>query len=225
MINIPNWKRVLIAVTVILSFAYCIPSFLSANQRSWMEQNLPAWMPTKAVSLGLDLQGGSYLLLEADIPSVVKQRIEDTSNSIRAELRKENIDVQNLSTTSDGFKFDVNDKTQVSAAAKIVRVSDNSMIVKENGTTISATYDEKGLKDIRDQTMSQSIEIVSRRVNESGTKEPLIQRQGDNRILVQLPGINDPEHVKKTIGKNGKTNVPFGQHDWRRDGSSYGSNA
>ncbi len=204
MINIPNWKRVLIILVVILSFAYCVPSFLSKDSREWLEQNAPAFVPTKAVSLGLDLQGGSYLLLEADIPSVVKQRIEDTSNSIRTELTKEDIAVQNLSTTADGFTFDVTDKSKMDAAEKLVRVSDASLLVKDNGSTVTATYDNKALKDIRDQTMAQSIEIVSRRVNESGTKEPIIQRQGDNRILVQLPGINDPEHVKKLLGKTAK---------------------
>ncbi len=204
MMNIPLWKRVLLIVTVVLSFAYCVPSFLSQENRLWLEQHAPAFLPTKAVSLGLDLQGGSYLLLEADIPSVVKQRIEDTSTAIRTELRKENIDVKNMTTTIDGFAFDVENDISVEAAAKIVRVADATLIVKEKGKTVTATYDDKALKDIRDQTMSQSIEIVSRRVNESGTKEPIIQRQGDNRILVQLPGINDPEHVKKLLGKTAK---------------------
>jgi preprotein translocase subunit SecD len=204
MMSIPKWKKLLIIAVVSLSFLYCVPSFLSQEKRDWLSQNAPAWFPTSAISLGLDLQGGSYLLLEADIPSVVRQRIDDTMNAVRTDLRKDSISTNAVSAIENGFKVEVSSLDDVETARKIVRAADNTLVVTDTVKTITATYDDKGLKEIRDQTMAQSIEIVSRRVNESGTKEPIIQRQGDNRILVQLPGINDPEHVKKLLGKTAK---------------------
>lgn len=204
MINIPTWKKALIVITVALSFLYCIPSFLSQSQRDRLQEVMPSWFPTNAVSLGLDLQGGSYMLLQADIQSVVKQRIDDNITAIRAELKKENLESVSLSATSDGLILEMSNPDSISAARKIIRTTDENLSLSDDGKIIAAEYDDKGLKIIRDQTMSQSIEIVSRRVNESGTKEPIIQRQGEDRILVQLPGINDPEHIKKLLGKTAK---------------------
>lgn len=204
MMNIPLWKKVIVTLTVILSFLYCVPSFVSHDQRVWMEENMPAWFPTSAVSLGLDLQGGSYMLLQADIQSVVKQRIEDAASTLRTDLSKENIETKSISTDAAGITVELTKQDDVSATENALRTLDNTLIVSDKGLTVTAAFDEKGLKSIKDQTMAQSIEIVSRRVNESGTKEPIIQRQGEDRILVQLPGINDPEHIKKLLGKTAK---------------------
>lgn len=204
MINIPLWKRILIVTVVTFSFLLCVPSFLTTEHRESLKNALPSWIPAEAISLGLDLQGGSYMLLEADIPSVVKQKIEDALTSARNELRAEKLEVKSLTSTPEGLEAVANNANDVPAIRKAIRAADDTFVLTDDGLKISAKYDEKGLKTIRDQTMSQSIEIVSRRVNESGTKEPIIQRQGDNRILVQLPGINDPEHIKKLLGKTAK---------------------
>lgn len=101
---IPVWKRVLVFVTVVLSLAYCIPSFIGKDGRDWMTQNLPSWMPTKTISLGLDLQGGSYILLQADINSVVKQRTDDIMTSLRTELRKKNMEPAGVTPIENGIE-------------------------------------------------------------------------------------------------------------------------
>lgn len=204
MINIPTWKRVLVACVVVLSFLFCAPSFVGKDTREWMQTNMPAWFPTSAVSLGLDLQGGSYLLLEADIESVVRQKMDDNLTAIRSEMRKQDIVTQSAVTTPEGIKIESATADNFAAIRKIIRQTDEALTISDKGNALLANYDEKGLKTILDQTMAQSIEIVSRRVNESGTKEPIIQRQGERRILVQLPGINDPEHIKKLLGKTAK---------------------
>lgn len=204
MINIPFWKRILVVVVVTFSFLLCVPSFLNAENRESLKSALPSWIPAEAVSLGLDLQGGSYMLLEADIPSVVKQKIEDAVTATRTELRSEKVDAKSLTSDSEGLQAEANNADDLKIIRKTIRTADELFVITENGLKLTAKYDAKALKAISDQTMSQSIEIVSRRVNESGTKEPIIQRQGDNRILVQLPGINDPEHVKKLLGKTAK---------------------
>jgi preprotein translocase subunit SecD len=203
MIYIPLWKRITVIAVVLLSFLLCVPSFLSDAQRSQLGNVLPEWM-TKSVSLGLDLQGGSYMLLEADISSVVKDRIDNTITAVRNELRTEKIEVESLSADKKGLQVELLSEEDYSAVRKIIQTSDEALIVSQDKLMITAVYDDKGMKSITDQTMAQSIEIVSRRVNESGTKEPIIQRQGENRILVQLPGINDPEYIKKLLGKTAK---------------------
>lgn len=204
MIHIPLWKRILVVCVVTFSFLLCVPSFLNTEQRENLNSILPSWIPAEAVSLGLDLQGGSYMLLEADIPSVIKQKLEDTQVAIRTELRNEKIDLQSLRADPEGILIELNHLDHKEFVRKAIRAADENLTIVEDGQKITAQYDEKARKIISDQTMSQSIEIVSRRVNESGTKEPIIQRQGENRILVQLPGINDPEHVKKLLGKTAK---------------------
>ena len=204
MMFIPVWKRVLVFVTVVLSLAYCIPSFIGKDGRDWMTQNLPSWMPTKTISLGLDLQGGSYILLQADINSVVKQRTDDIMTSLRTELRKKNLEPAGVTPIENGIKITKAAGQESSEIRKEIRNAEPLLILEEKDNDITAIFDDKGLKTVRDQVMEQSMEIVSRRVNESGTKEPIIQRQGEDRILVQLPGVNDPEHVKKLLGKTAK---------------------
>ncbi len=204
MIYIPLWKRIVVISVVVLSFLICVPSFLSETQRSQLTAMIPSWIPAKAISLGLDLQGGSYMLLEADIPSVVKDKIENALTAVRTELRADKIDVKSLTSVPNGIRVEISEGTDVSVVRKAILTADEGFSVSEDRLVLTATYDDKALKTITDQTMAQSIEIVSRRVNESGTKEPIIQRQGNNRILVQLPGINDPEYIKKLLGKTAK---------------------
>lgn len=204
MTYIPVWKRILIVFVVVLSFAYCLPNFVGANGRDWLISHLPSWMPTKTLSLGLDLQGGSHLLLEADIEGLVRQRLDDTATTLRTDLRKENIAFESVTPINNGLKIALTNSDDVGAARKIIRKIDQAFVLSDESKTVEAVYDENALKDITSLAMSQSIEIVSRRVNESGTKEPIIQRQGDDRILVQLPGINDPAHVKDLLGKTAK---------------------
>jgi preprotein translocase subunit SecD len=109
-----------------------------------------------------------------------------------------------LSTIPNGLRLALSKPDQVGDAKKIIRQADNTLLVSDKEGVIEGVFDEKAIREIRNQTMAQSIEIVSRRVNESGTKEPVIQRQGDDRILVQLPGIDNPERVKQLLGKTAK---------------------
>lgn len=203
MIYIPLWKRVVAIAVVVFSLLLCVPSFLTGAHKAQLEGVLPAWM-TQSVSLGLDLQGGSYMLLEADIKSVIKDRVDNALTAVRNELRTKTIEVKNLSSNADGIQVELLKEDDYSAVRNIMSTADDTFNISQKGLKVIAKYDDKEIKAITDQTMAQSIEIVSRRVNESGTKEPIIQRQGDDRILVQLPGINDPEYVKKLLGKTAK---------------------
>jgi preprotein translocase subunit SecD len=204
MLNIPVWKRALSIIVVLLAFLMCLPSFLTAEQRGTVQSALPSWVPFEPVSLGLDLQGGSYMLLQADINSVIKDKAENNVSALRNQLRDDKIEVTSINQNLDKVIISMADNGTEDAIRNAVRMVDENLTVSQDGSELTAYYDEKALDTIRDQTMAQSIEIVSRRVNESGTKEPIIQRQGEDRILVQLPGINDPEYIKKLLGKTAK---------------------
>lgn len=204
MIYIPAWKRWLAAVVVLVSILCCVPSLLNESQREAYQKTMPSWFPTSTISLGLDLQGGSYMLLEADVKAVVTQKLEDNLSAVKRELSEQQIEIVSAITAENALKITASNVSDVSSIRKIIRGVDEGFVLGDDEKNITATYDEKALKTINDQTMTQSIEIVSRRVNESGTKEPIIQRQGENRILVQLPGVNNPEHIKKLLGKTAK---------------------
>lgn len=204
MIHIPLWKRALVFVVVALSFAYCAPNLLKSEDIARLQQSMPSWMPTRAISLGLDLQGGSHLLMQADMASVIKQQGEDTVSALRSELRKNNIDSVSLVPQANGFKIELKNADQRADALKMIRSIDDLVTVAGVGVMIDGVYEDKALKTITKRTMDRLIEIVSRRVNESGTKEPVIQKQGEDRILVQLPGVNDPKYIINLMGKTAK---------------------
>ncbi len=196
---IPLWKRLLIAAVLIVTVAFCVPNFIPAAQREQWQKTLPAWVPMQSISLGLDLQGGSHLLLQADMDSVNKKRIDDAQIFARKALREANIAYSSLSLKDGAVILTLKDDSQIGEARKALKSADESLSIDQNGLELSAHFDDKALKDMRDKTIAQSIEIIERRVNGTGTKEPIIQRQGDDRILVQLPGMNDPERVKSLL--------------------------
>lgn len=205
MIHIPRWKIILILGVCVLAVLFSLPNMMGQTQRAWVEKNLPSWVPAQTINLGLDLQGGSHILLQVDLSTVTKERADDLVNSLRPELRKQKVGYKRLSAIPGGVKIVLTEDANVDSAQKIIRGMDNTLTVTSSaGNTIEAVFSEQALKDIKAQTIEQSIEIVRRRVDETGTNEPIIQRQGDDRILVQLPGIDDPQRVKDLLGKTAK---------------------
>lgn len=205
MIHVPRWKIFLTVFVSLLSILYCVPTLLDAQSQAWLKANVPSWMPSHSIRLGLDLQGGSHLLLEADVDNVVKQQAEDLVTSLRSNLRDEKIAFGAIGPIANGLKVTINDAANADKVQSMLRKLDANLVTSvTDKTTIQGVFNERGLKDIRDQTIARSIEIVNRRLNGSGTQEPIIQREGDNRILVQLPGVENPERVKELLGKTAK---------------------
>jgi len=205
MVNIARWKVILTLVVCVLGFAYAAPNVVPAGAQGWVQENLPDWMPTQTVNLGLDLQGGSHLLLEVEVGTVLKERAEDLVASARPELRSERIGYRRIGVIPNGMRVTLRDRGDADQAEDILRDIDSNLdILASADGTIEATFSEQAIEDIQSQTINQSIEIVRRRIDETGTREPVIQRQGDNRILVQLPGVDDPEYVKELLGRTAK---------------------
>ncbi len=205
MIFIPRWKIILIIASCVLAFLYAAPNLLPKETRERLEASSPSFFPHSAVSLGLDLQGGAYLLLQVDLSSVIKERLEDLLVSTRQQLRQEKISYDGLKRQDDGIEISLQNPSDAEKVRSILRGLDSSLSEAMRGDKIVvARFEEVGLRQLKDQTLSQSIEIVRRRVDESGTKESSIARQGDDRIIIQIPGLTSPDRIKELLGKTAK---------------------
>lgn len=205
MLHIARWKIFMILAVCLWAVLYSMPNVAGPGLRTALEK-MPGWMPHKTVNLGLDLQGGSHLLLEVDVNNVVHERSEDLVNTARPKLREAKIGYTRISSIPGGMRLTLRAGQDIDKVKKIMRGLDDGLdvIVSADNKTVEAKYNEAAIKKIGDQTIGQSIEIVRRRVDETGTREPVIQRQGDDRIIVQLPGIDNPEHIKDILGKTAK---------------------
>ncbi len=205
MVQIPQWQRILIIVAVVLAVLYSAPNFVPKDKQAEILGGLPSWLPHKTVNLGLDLQGGSHILLQVDLNSVTKQRSDDLVSSLRPALRDKKLGYKRLSVIpGGGVRVQLREAGDAQAVSQTIRSLDNTLTVTTNGDMVEGTFSETGIRQVREQVLSQSIEIVRRRIDETGTNEPIIQRQGDDRIVVQLPGLDDPDRVKQLLGKTAK---------------------
>ena len=202
MVYFAKWKVILILAVIGLGLVFAAPNFLTAKQA----ESLPTWLPHKQISLGLDLQGGSHLLLEVDVETVLRERLESLVDSVRVELRKARIRYQGLGQGGHSVNVTIRDLEKAEQARQLIRKLDTGVITELNESTgrITLTLTEVAIKERRIAAVEQSIEIVRRRIDETGVREPTIQRQGEDRILVQLPGVDDPERVKRLLGKTAK---------------------
>ncbi len=201
MVQYPKWQVALVLVILLLGAIFAAPNLLSRDAA----ENLPSWVPREQINLGLDLQGGSYLLMEVDIGTVVLERLEGLVDGIRSSLRRERIAYSNLSVDGQTATFRVRDVQTIDQAREAIRdvAREFVMRVGDDGVFV-LQYSEISLKDLGTNVITQSLEIVRRRIDETGTREPTVQRQGDDRILVQLPGLDDPERIKTLLGKTAK---------------------
>lgn len=211
------WKIALIALACLASVVFSIPSFFpAATVAAW-----PNWLPKRQVSLGLDLRGGAHLLLEVDTSVVLRERLEALVEGARNELRQARIGYTNLSVSgTNSVVVRLRDAAQTEQARQLLiklalPVQSTSGLgfgtgpvdMELTGTTdgqLRMTLSEPALQERARNAVTQSIEIVRRRIDQTGVSEPTIQRQGADRILVQLPGIDDPERIKRLLGTTAK---------------------
>ncbi len=201
MIQVPRWKVFIVLFVCLLGIAYSLPNISGAD---WMQKHFPSWGPGRTVNLGLDLRGGAHLLYEVDVGVVFEERGDMMISDLRTELRKAKIGYTRLSKIDKGLRVILKDEAvNGEEARKIIRRTDPNLEIVTNGNSVDAVLNNAAQQQIYEQTIDQSIEIVRRRIDELGTTEPIIQRQGDNRILVQAPGAN-AEELKAVIGTTAK---------------------
>lgn len=208
MMQLSRWKIIVVIATVLFGLLFALPNVLPANVRN----SLPPFMPKSTLNLGLDLQGGSYLLLEVDTSALQKEKLNNLSEEVRRILGNAGMQPQGVS--QDGKSVVVimpADKAQAAwvelsrQAPSPTRAGGADLNVTRQGNqAIRLTYTDTAINETASGAVEQSIEIVRRRIDELGTKEPSITRQGSNRIVVQAPGESDPEKLKSIIGKTAR---------------------
>lgn len=205
MVNIAPWKIGLILLVCAFGFIYSAPNVVPEAGRAWVSENMPGWFPQKTVNLGLDLRGGAHLLYEVDVDAVFKEQADLLRQDVSRELRGAKIQRDALGLIPGGIRLKIKDAAQGEDARKVIRQAGENLeiLTSENGTLIEAALNDDGRRQLYDQTIGQSIEIVRRRIDELGTTEPVIQRQGEDRILIQAPGA-DSNALQNIIGKTAK---------------------
>lgn len=213
MLHISRWNAIFTIVICLLAVLYALPNAVGKEGQAWLEKNMPSWMPSRTVTLGLDLQGGSHLLLEVKTDVAVSDRLNTLVDAIRSELRTASINYEGLAAEGTKAVVTIQKTEQLEEARKRIAKVEPGFIIETNGQKLSAELSPQAIKERKKQVVEQSIEIVRRRIDESGTREPSIQRQGDERIVVQLPGVNDPERIKNLLGKTAKLTFRFVNDD------------
>src|SRR5207248_188218 len=211
MLEFPRWKVWLVSIVVALGILLSIPSLLAGSPyaSSW-----PKWLPQYRISLGLDLAGGSHLLFEADQRDAQKTRLQAMEDSVSTELRHDpRIDIGDISTANGTLSFMVRDPTQVDAAVDRMRNLTEPLALTGNrdwdvavvdSTRIVLTPTPNGTAQALKDAMRVARDVVSRRIDPSGTKEVTVITEGGNRILVEVPGVEDPEALKRLIGQTAR---------------------
>ncbi|MBL6596325.1 MAG: protein translocase subunit SecD [Candidatus Puniceispirillum sp.] len=197
MLQFQLWKKLLVAAIASLGVVFALPNVIGDGIDK-------SFLPGKQINLGLDLQGGSHLLLRVDVDAVKRERLENLGEMIRRDFRTEKVRFSDLQVTEETVSLKVRDAEDTAKAKEILVELGNDYSVSSEGTTYRVAFTETGLTQMRTRTVEQSIEIIRRRLDPEGTKEPIIQRQGAERVLVQLPGVDDPEAVKRLLGRTAK---------------------
>lgn len=233
MLSISRWRYWAVIIVTILGIIWALPNALPQSARD----KLPAFMPKNGINLGLDLQGGSHLMFEVDKNAVFKQRLETVADDMTGALRgvqklgdtgpkKAPIGFSGKSVTPDGsaINLSITNPAEVQEAVKRInslgqpvdgisgQVATNDLIVSVNGAQINVVLSEEAKISMTRHAVTQSIEVIRRRIDETGTKEPSITRQGVERIVVQAPGESDPEKLKKLIGQTAKLTFQMVDH-------------
>lgn len=201
MLRINPWQTTLVVIVCVAAVLFALPNLFG---RSSLE-NYPSWLPNDQVNLGLDLQGGSHLLLEVQLNEIVRERITTLVDDTRIALRKERIGYTGLKAGGDKVTLQLTKLETIEQAEDLLEDLDSEVAVEiADDGKVEIVLTEEAMEARKISALSQSIEIIRRRIDETGVREPTIQRQGDDRILVQLPGVEEPERVKALLGQTAK---------------------
>jgi preprotein translocase subunit SecD len=212
MLYFTRWKAGAIVLTALFICLFAVPNFLPEK----IVQSWPKWAQRHVV-LGLDLQGGSHILLEVDTRAVRKEMLETLRDDMRRVLREARIGYTGLVVRGNSVEVRIREGANAELALEKLRTLSQPLggllsatgqrnvdVTAETGGLIRLTLSEPAIVERVRQSVDQSIQIIERRVNELGTVEPLIQREGTERILVQVPGLQDPTRLKQLLGKTAK---------------------
>ncbi|MFA7429575.1 MAG: protein translocase subunit SecD [Rhodospirillaceae bacterium] len=196
-------KTTVIWAVCLLGLWLSIPNFIKPD-------TLPDWVPQPRFTLGLDLQGGAHLLLQVETDVLIQDRLKAVEETVRTQLREARLRYSGLQSANGTVRFTLTDAAQADVVqgmiAPVLKGTDGLSdfdIARDQGAFV-LTLREDAVREIRDQAVAQSIEIIRRRIDETGVNEPMIARQGAERVVVQLPGLDDPARVKRLLGQTAK---------------------
>ncbi len=210
----PLWKTALILGACVVAFLVTLPNFIPQP----VLDRMPDFLPKSRIVLGLDLQGGSSLLLEVETGAIVKERLQNLENELRAQLRRARIGYRGLGVQGNNVVFTLTDPGQLEAARAVVNEANPRQATVGFGASTAREYEvnadangrftltleEQTATNLTNSAVEQSIEVVRRRIDQLGTREASIQRQGADRILVQVPGERNPEAIKRLLGRTAR---------------------
>jgi preprotein translocase subunit SecD len=224
MLRYSRSKIIATMAVIIIGLLLAVPSMMSREQREAFRSSVPGWVPSwlipsRAIVLGLDLQGGSHVLLEVDVPDLLRTQTTQLRDDIRRVLRETRVAPQGgIQLTPRGAQIrvpDAADRERLLPKLRELSQPIGNAVIGQSGnrdidvaTTpeglITLTYTEAGVNEKIRRAVDQAIEVLRRRVDALGTTEPNIQRQGVDRILVQVPGLQDPQRLKDILGRTAK---------------------
>ena len=204
MLQFEGWKKTVVLFVILLGCVYAVPNLFSSGGDKQARSGIMAWLPGDTINLGLDLQGGSHLLLRADLPAVQAERLTGVAEQLRLALRDEKIQFRGLKAEADTVAFALRKTEDKEKLVGILNELGRDFQTTDDDLSYIVRFTEAGLQQLADNTVNQAIEIIRRRLDPDGTKEPIIQRQGKDRILIQLPGVDDPERIKRLLGKTAR---------------------
>lgn len=198
--KVKSWT---VIITLAIGIVFALPNFLPESVINNVPKSMQSWF--KPVTLGLDLQGGSYLLMEVDTNDLVKEKLNGLADLTRSALREGKVRFSGLRVEDGALLFKVLNAGELNTAREIVRKQETlPLTIETDGTGVIAVYTPEAIETMKRQAVTQSVDIVRRRIDELGTKEPQIQQQGSDRIVIQLPGVQDPSEIKALMGKTAK---------------------
>jgi preprotein translocase subunit SecD len=211
MMHLSRWKVIAVILAAVLGLLFSLPNMIPAQTLA----GLPAWFPKQQLNLGLDLQGGSYLMLEVDTAALRRERLLNMGEEVGVVLRNNAIDIEDPTQVNGMISVRVTDPAKVADAANLLRRNIGSplagtvagtdvVITTQPDQRVQIAFAQQAEAADAAKAVDQSIEIIRRRIDALGTKEPSITRQGMNRIVVQAPGESDPERLKAVIGQTAK---------------------
>jgi preprotein translocase subunit SecD len=211
MLEFPRWKVWLVSIVVAIGVLLSIPSLIAGTTLAGI---WPSWLPQDRISLGLDLAGGSHLLLEADAADMQKHRLQSMEDSVATELRRDPaIEIGDISTGGGRLSFMVRDPRQIDAAVERMRNLTKPVALTGNrdwdvsvvnSTTVVLTPTPSGTAQAMKDAMGEARNVVHKRIDPQGTKEITVVTEGADRVLVEVPGVEDPEELKRLIGQTAR---------------------
>ncbi len=217
MLRFAPWKLASVLALVLAALIIVVPSFLPTNSVETLAARLPGVVPLRQIVLGLDLQGGAYMLMEVDNSSVIKTQVESLRDDVRQKMRDGKIAISGgIGVEPRGVMVRIADPAERAKALNLLQTLSQPIggpLAGGNGRTLDVTETDGGVRltltqaaidDKVRHAVGQSIEVLNRRINAMGTKETIVQQQGLNRVLIEVPGLQDTTKLKEIIGQTAK---------------------